>query len=79
MKPSHEKRCPHCRKKAPWERNPYRPFCSERCRLLDLGQWASGSYRIPGQPVDDGELMDALEEAEEKRSSGGGSENGDSA
>ena len=27
--------------------NAYRPFCSERCRLIDLGQWASENYRIP--------------------------------
>jgi endogenous inhibitor of DNA gyrase (YacG/DUF329 family) len=27
--------------------NPYRPFCSERCKLIDLGQWAAESYRIP--------------------------------
>jgi len=27
--------------------NPYRPFCSERCKMIDLGQWASESYRIP--------------------------------
>jgi len=27
--------------------NPSRPFCSERCRLIDLGQWASENYRIP--------------------------------
>lgn len=40
--------CPQCGKPAPWTAaNPYRPFCSERCRLIDLGQWASESYRIP--------------------------------
>ena len=27
--------------------NPFRPFCSERCKLIDLGQWASESYRVP--------------------------------
>lgn len=31
-----------------WDtRNAWRPFCSERCKLIDLGQWASESYRIP--------------------------------
>ena len=30
--------------------NPWRPFCSERCRLVDLGAWASESYRIPAKP-----------------------------
>jgi endogenous inhibitor of DNA gyrase (YacG/DUF329 family) len=46
--------CPACGKKSifePW--NPWRPFCSERCRMLDLGAWASGSYRIPGKPGED--------------------------
>ena len=27
------------------------PFCSERCRLVDLGRWLDGEYRIPGKPV----------------------------
>lgn len=45
--------CPHCRKSAPWEGNPWRPFCSERCRVIDLGNWAAESYRIPGEPLPD--------------------------
>jgi len=43
--------CPNCKKLAPWEGNPWRPFCSERCRNLDLGKWATGAYRVPGPPV----------------------------
>ncbi len=39
--------CPICRKETNWEDNPFRPFCSERCRLIDLGKWASEEYRIP--------------------------------
>ncbi|MEK8088888.1 DNA gyrase inhibitor YacG [Thermithiobacillus plumbiphilus] len=39
--------CPRCRQPAIWEGNPYRPFCSERCRLIDLGAWASEDYRVP--------------------------------
>ena len=40
--------CPQCKKEAVWDRkNHYRPFCSERCKLIDLGQWFSESYRIP--------------------------------
>jgi endogenous inhibitor of DNA gyrase (YacG/DUF329 family) len=39
--------CPTCRKKTPWEGNPHRPFCSERCKLLDLGKWLAEEYRIP--------------------------------
>ncbi len=44
--------CPRCRKPAPWADNPDRPFCSERCRLFDLGAWASEEYRVAGKPVD---------------------------
>jgi uncharacterized protein len=40
-------RCPICRKPAPWEDNPNRPFCSERCRLIDLGNWAGEKYSLP--------------------------------
>lgn len=40
--------CPQCGKSVPWDNsNPFRPFCSERCKLIDLGQWATESYRIP--------------------------------
>jgi endogenous inhibitor of DNA gyrase (YacG/DUF329 family) len=40
-------KCPRCRDEATWEGNPHRPFCSEKCRLIDLGMWADGEYRIP--------------------------------
>ena len=40
--------CPTCGKSAPWtEANAWRPFCSERCKLVDLGGWADESYRVP--------------------------------
>ena len=44
-------RCPICHTEVEWEGNPFRPFCSERCRLLDLGSWAEGRYRIPGKKI----------------------------
>jgi hypothetical protein len=40
-------RCPSCRTLVPWEGNAVRPFCSERCRTLDLGGWLGERYRIP--------------------------------
>lgn len=40
------RRCPQCRREATWQDNPWRPFCSERCQLIDLGRWVSGDYRI---------------------------------
>jgi len=45
--------------------NPYRPFCSERCKLIDLGMWVGEQYRIPGQ----GLVMDP---SEMKSGTGGG-------
>jgi len=43
--------CPTCGEQSAYTpKNPYRPFCSERCKLIDLGQWATESYRIP-QPA----------------------------
>ena len=44
--------CPSCGKPALWAAdNPSRPFCSERCKLIDLGAWASESHRIPGDDL----------------------------
>lgn len=42
-------KCPRCGKPAGWEGNPSRPFCSDRCRMIDLGAWANEEYRIPGE------------------------------
>ena len=44
--------CPTCQQNSYYHQgNPNRPFCSERCRLIDLGEWADEGHRIPGQPV----------------------------
>jgi uncharacterized protein len=43
--------CPNCRKPAPWQENPFRPFCSERCRMIDLGAWVNEEYRVPGEEM----------------------------
>ena len=49
--------CPACGKPAVFaESNRWRPFCSERCRVTDLGAWATESYRIPGRPAADDEV-----------------------
>jgi uncharacterized protein len=51
-------RCPTCGGPAVYaQSNPWRPFCSERCRGNDLGAWASEGYRVPAAPPpeDDGE------------------------
>ena len=47
-------RCPICEKSyeiAGLDDLPSFPFCSERCRLIDLGRWADGTYVIPGRPA----------------------------
>jgi len=40
--------CPHCGKPVPWtEASKCRPFCSDRCRLIDLGDWLAEKHAIP--------------------------------
>lgn len=47
-------KCPTCGAPVAWgPEAPFRPFCSERCRLIDLGAWASESYRIPAVEDDE--------------------------
>jgi endogenous inhibitor of DNA gyrase (YacG/DUF329 family) len=55
-------RCPGCGGDSVYaSSNPFRPFCSERCRDADLGAWASEGYRVPERPAspdgDDSELL----------------------
>ena len=40
--------CPQCISLTRWDNNPWRPFCSERCKLIDLGDWAAERHAIPG-------------------------------
>lgn len=48
--------CPLCGKPAPFDAtNPWRPFCSERCKLIDLGQWATEAYRVRAAEEPEGE------------------------
>jgi endogenous inhibitor of DNA gyrase (YacG/DUF329 family) len=41
-------KCPTCRREIDWSDSPFRPFCSERCRLIDLGAWLTEQRAIPG-------------------------------
>jgi uncharacterized protein len=53
--------CPRCGAQVAWlPENRCRPFCSERCKLIDLGDWATERYRVPVQ-----EEKDAPEAKEE--------------
>ena len=42
-------KCPICRKKTEYEGNEFRPFCSERCKMLDFGAWADEAYNLPAE------------------------------
>ncbi len=44
-------KCPICGKPAEWQENPARPFCSNRCKLIDFGKWADGDYGVPSEEV----------------------------
>ncbi|MBI5674901.1 MAG: DNA gyrase inhibitor YacG [Nitrospirae bacterium] len=60
-------KCPGCKKESKWEGNPFRPFCSERCKLIDLGAWASDEYSIAGRPEDESDQISSEPENEEER------------
>lgn len=53
----HSRRCPICGKIV-LTRDPEFPFCSERCRIIDLGKWASGGY-VVSTPMNDPEAGDS--------------------
>jgi endogenous inhibitor of DNA gyrase (YacG/DUF329 family) len=42
-----EVKCPICNMPTPYEGNEFRPFCSERCKLLDFGGWVDEEYKLP--------------------------------
>jgi endogenous inhibitor of DNA gyrase (YacG/DUF329 family) len=44
--------CPTCQRPVEWsESSPFRPFCSNRCKLIDLGAWISEKHSIPGEEI----------------------------
>ncbi len=52
-------KCPTCGKAVTWgPESPWRPFCSERCKLIDLGEWAAEGHRIPGDEILPDEFLD---------------------
>jgi len=64
-------KCPTCGKETQYEGNEFRPFCSERCKLLDFGSWADEEYSVPDvssvpNESDIAEIERALREKEKK-------------
>lgn len=55
--------CPTCRKRGPWLDQPFGPFCSRRCRLIDLGKWFAEEHQI-SEPLRPEHFRDAPETPE---------------
>ncbi len=54
--------CPTCSAPVEWRaENRFRPFCSDRCKLIDLGAWAAEEHAIPGDPLQDAPFSDELD------------------
>ena len=57
-------KCPHCGKEIEYSGNGFRPFCSERCKLLDFGAWADEEYNLPSETSSmTDEYIDQIEKA----------------
>jgi len=58
-------RCPICKKEVAFD-DPNMPFCSDRCRTIDLGHWATGKYVIPGPEPAEGEEQHHMPETDDE-------------
>jgi endogenous inhibitor of DNA gyrase (YacG/DUF329 family) len=58
--------CPLCKRTTTWEENPWRPFCSEKCKLIDLGKWVSEEYRIEGEKAEEEQRAESDEHKNDK-------------
>ena len=61
MKKKLEVKCPQCEIQFSYYKSEYRPFCSERCQQIDLGNWFNESYSVAGSPAD----IDSLDERDD--------------
>jgi endogenous inhibitor of DNA gyrase (YacG/DUF329 family) len=69
MKPLKVK-CPHCKKEFEYYSSDFRPFCTERCKMVDLGHWLEESYTVPAQNLTQEEqdnLSQLVEEPNEEQ------------
>ena len=58
-------KCPTCQREIDWAQSPFRPFCSERCRLIDLGAWLTEKHAIAGEAAADEAAREHPERPEE--------------
>ncbi|MCE5194743.1 MAG: DNA gyrase inhibitor YacG [Nitrospiraceae bacterium] len=54
--------CPICKNQTTWEENPWRPFCCEKCKMIDLGKWVLEDYKIPDENIDGNSEEDEISE-----------------
>lgn len=61
-------KCPQCEKEFSYYESEYRPFCTERCKMIDLGHWFEESYRVPAKEKDNNqkELNEDSNQGEEQ-------------
>jgi endogenous inhibitor of DNA gyrase (YacG/DUF329 family) len=57
-------KCPTCQTEFKRSDTEFPPFCSERCKLIDLGHWLNEEFRIPGDPAGPGDFPDPDEDSE---------------
>jgi endogenous inhibitor of DNA gyrase (YacG/DUF329 family) len=61
-------KCPTCGNQVDYKNNEYRPFCSERCQLLDFGAWADEKYNLPAETSSlSEEDLDKIEKSTENK------------
>ncbi len=62
-------KCPTCSRETEFSGNEFRPFCSERCKLIDFGEWADENYKLPTQDAELTEQdVDRIEQALNQKS-----------
>jgi hypothetical protein len=62
--------CPNCKKEFNYYSSEFRPFCNERCRLIDLGQWLNETYTVPVHKLtlEEAEALEQIIHEKEKNS-----------
>ena len=69
MKKVLQVKCPKCKKEFNYYKSEYRPFCSERCKMIDLGHWFEETYTVPSkEPLSENDVETILKQSEENES-----------